>query len=149
MINRYSLEYEVRLVGSDVPTRGRAQLFYDGHWLEFCQDLSSFFLQNGPTVCNQLGYGYARTFSSEEGIEMFGEPDTNETISALCFGIRSNIEDCSLSFFPCTSYGLYLACTPPGKESLLIFILARLYLRCNIHLNVIVSDLFIHTLEPR
>ena len=115
MINHYSVEYEVRLVGSDLPTMGRAQIFYNGRWLEFCQDLSSFFLQNGPTICNQLGYGYERTFGSTEGREMFGVPDTNGTISALCFGTRSKVEDCSLSFFPCTNHGLYIACTPPGK----------------------------------
>ena len=116
MINHYPLEYQVRIIGSDIPTEGRAQVFYDGKWLEFCQDLSLFFLQNGPTICNQLGYGYGITYSSSDGSDIFGPPDTNETINAICFGTRTSIEDCSLSFFPCSNIGLYLVCTPPGNS---------------------------------
>ena len=115
----YPLEFEVKFVGSQHNhTSGRVQVFYDGIWAEICSDFGSFFTRNGQTVCAQLGYTYHSDYGYAEGQQKFGSPDSNVTISFLCYGNKDNIGSCAYSVNTCANSGLYLACTPPG-ESLL------------------------------
>nr|XP_054748965.1 deleted in malignant brain tumors 1 protein-like [Lytechinus pictus] len=83
-------EFNIRLVGGDVESTGRVEVFYDGVWGTVCDDLWD--LADARVVCRQLGYRDAleATVSAAHGV------GNGHIIldNVQCMGTEVNLTDC-------------------------------------------------------
>jgi len=57
-----SYELQVRLAGGSYPSHGRVEVYCNGQWGTIC-NTSGFGSAEADTVCRQLGYTGARSYS--------------------------------------------------------------------------------------
>ena len=87
----FNADFEIRLVGGDLSSEGRVEVFHRGSWGTICDD--GFDAADAVVVCNSLGFT-----GTSEAVSSAGFGQGSGTIfldDVACSGIEASLTQCA------------------------------------------------------